>query len=82
MQEKQVLTTPQVVSLKHQEYSELMVHIDDLKKICDKLKLSLNLLEIPLPSGGNILKIMSDVSDSESSSDASEDEGSLAAAVE
>jgi len=60
------------------EYNKLLCHIDDLKKICEKLKLNVNLLEIPINSSVTGILKMADSSDdsSESASSLSSDDGS------
>jgi hypothetical protein len=51
------------------DYAKLLTHIDDLKKICEKLKLDISLLEIPMQ---NMLRIKSTELESSSSESSSE----------
>lgn len=50
------------------DYAKLLHHIEDLKKICEKLKVDVTLLEIPMQ---NMLRVKSTDMES-SSSDSSE----------
>lgn len=74
------------MELQNTEYAALLSHIDDLKKICEKLKLNLNLLEIPihhatrsrvLPTEMSIIDNMDSSSSSEASSESSSDDADV-----
>ena len=68
-----------MMELQDNEYNTLLDHIDDLKKICEKLKLNLNLLEIPIhhAARSRILPAELSMLDDGSSSDSSSESSSL-----
>ena len=63
------------MELQQAEYDELLNHFDDLKRICEKLRLDLNLIEFPMAgmsdtAGRVVITTMNSLT--ESSSDSSE----------
>lgn len=66
------------MEIKDNEYGQLMGHIDDLKRICEKLKLNLGLLELPIQNGTDGTKLLSleDLEMCDSSSSASSESSS------
>ncbi len=67
------------LELKEKEYQAILRHIDDLKSICDKLKVNLGLLEIPIKNVSSrvlpaeLSALPDDESSSEESSGSSDD---------